>query len=579
VGIISSKLMLEGPIIKDKTSFMISGRRSYVDILSYPFQMAANYNMGSNGKTWFGYFLQDLNGKINHKVNDKHHVYFSIYTGKDKFYLNDNYNSSSGFMNGGGEYTYNYKNKMGLQWGNFTSALRWNTIINNELFSNVTATVSKYKFQVFDDYTDKEYRFDSLIYEDDFYMEYYSQIIDYGVKADFDYMPGSKHYIRFGGGNTLHLFSPGVTVFQEQSLNMSEKVDTAYGNTNIPSNEFYLYVEDDFTITDRLQVNGGLHYSGFFVEDKYYHSLEPRISGRYMLTQDLSIKASYVKMQQYLHLLANSSMGLPTDLWVPATKRIKPQQAHQVAVGATYALQNKYEFSLEGYYKKMTNLLEYAEGASYFELNMGDWQDLVTPGEGESYGMEFFVKKGTGKFTGWIGYTLSWSMRQFPEISFGNVFPYRYDSRHDLSIVATYKFNDRMDIGAAWVYRTGYPFTLEDQKYHSPFDLFHMNDNRPFYYYQDEFTRNNEPVEYFENRNNYRFPDYHRLDIGLNRHKQKKRYNRTWSFGVYNAYGKQNPFFIYDDRMYNPDTGEYITQLTQISILTFIPYIRWSIKF
>lgn len=575
IGIISSKLTLEGPIIKNKTSFMVSGRRSYFDILTYPFQLMINENMNDYGNTTVGYFLQDFNGKINHRFNDHHRVYFSTYTGKDKFFLNDRYEQDIFMDNSRRMYT--SRNQAGLQWGNFTSALRWNYIINNELFSNLTATVSNYKFDIFDDY--EEVQKDDggkIIYEDNYFFEYLSQIRDYGIKLDFDYIPGSNHYLRFGMGNTYHRFSPGVTVEKINMTDAVSSIDTTYGNKNIPANEFNIYVEDDYNINRNLLFNFGLHYSGFSIEKTIYHSFQPRLAIRWLVTPDLSFKASYVEMQQYLHLLANSSMGLPTDLWVPATSRTKPQDSWQLSAGGTFSLKNEYEITLEAYYKKMDNLVDYAEGASFFELNMGDWEDLITTGEGESYGAELLLRRNSGRLTGWIGYTLSWSNRHFEEISFGRKFPYRYDSRHDISIVTSYKINDKYDISAAWIFRTGYPFTLEDQKFMSPLTLFRWGrytlPNSPTLYY-------GQVLPHFETRNNYRMPDYHRLDLGVNKHKEKKNTERTWSFGAYNAYGRANPFMIYPADVYNEQTGEVITRLKQLSIFTFIPYVRWSIKF
>jgi len=558
IGIISSKLTLEGPIIKEKTSFMISGRRSYFDILMYPFQ--ANSNKKSVNDTWVGYFLQDLNIKINHIANYKNRLYLSFYTGKDKFSLDEKYNYnkySEPFSN---------KNEFGLQWGNLTGALRWNYIISNELFCNFSATVSDYKFKFF---------FDGQRVEDNrvtYYTlyEYFSHIRDYGAKFDFDYIPNIYHNIKFGGGVIRHSFSPGVTVFKEKE-EYGKIIDNQIGDTDIQAFEFSVYAEDDYIITDKLKINAGFHFSVFNVQKIKYTSLEPRISGRYLITSDISLKASFVTMQQYLHLLANSMFGLPTDLWVPATKNVKPQEAWQTALGITYLLNSQYEFSLEGYYKKLKNIIDYAEGASFFNLQMGNWEDIIAEGKGECYGIEFLIQKPTGKLTGWIGYTLSWSDRYFENVSYGKKFPYRYDARHDLAITANYLIKKNIDCGMVWIYRTGYPFTFENERYVSLAGAFvHPN----FYF-------NPAVIEHFDNRNNYRMPDYHRLDVGFNFHKTKKHYKRTWSFGMYNAYGRNNPFYVYPDFEHNSENSQLVEniRLKQVSIFNFIPYIRWSFKF
>lgn len=573
IGLISSKLTLEGPIKSDKTSFMVSGRRSYIDVLSYPFQMMANKKAGENENFRVGYFLQDFNAKINHTFNDQHRLYLSVYTGKDKFFMRDKYEYEYTYTGEGVDYSskYKYNDKANLQWGNTTGALRWNNVINNNLFANLTATISDYKFRIYEDYMEEQTNLnENKTEKSSYYFEYYSQIRDYGLKADFDFVPSPKHYVRFGMHNTLHYFSPGVTVNKDYDSSNSAPIDTVYGNKNIPTNEMMIYLEDDIDISKTIKLNAGLHYSNFHVQGITYHSLEPRLSARIMLTNRLSAKVSYTNMQQYLHLLANSSMGLPTDLWVPTTKNIKPQRSQQGALGFAYAPNPSYEFSVEGYYKQMKNLIDYAEGASFFELNQGNWEDLVTSGKGESYGLEFLAQKHLGRVSGWVGYTLSWANRQFDEIGFGEKYPYRYDSRHDISIVSTIKLSEKTDFGAAWVFRTGYPFTMEDESFQSPFNFFKEPNSSGNAY---------GTVEHFDKRNNYRMPNYHRLDLGFNFHKQKKRVCRTWSLGVYNAYARNNPFMLYKSKEWDPQSNSTNTQLKQLSIFNLIPYVRWGIKF
>jgi outer membrane cobalamin receptor len=555
IGVISSQLTLQGPVINDRTSFMVSGRRSYIDILSYPFQMMIN-RQDENRKTWVGYFLQDFNAKINHTINDRNKLYLSFYTGKDKLSTKFKYKEPDSY--GSGVARSQRDDRTGLQWGNVTAALRWNRIISNRLFFNFTATVSAYKFK-FSASENYESNDDRNNY--DFYMEYFSRIRDYGVAADFDFIPDTRNSIKFGGSFTRHGFSPGVTVFREADSGVS--ADTVFGNIKIPAYEFQAYAEDDITITRRLKINFGLHVSLFSVQGTAYTGLEPRLSGRFLMTPNLSLKVSYAFMQQYLHLLANSSMGLPTDLWVPATGRVKPQKAQQAAVGLAYSFHNAYEFTVEGYYKKMNNLIDYSEGAGFLDLNRGDWEDLVTTGRGDACGVEVLIRKPAGKLTGWIGYTLSWANRYFAEISQGRKYPFKYDARNDISITANYTFNKRIDAGVVWVYRTGYPFTLEDSEYISLIAEPHST------YSRSDITG------HFAHRNNYRMPDYHRLDICVNFHKEKLKVTRTWSLGMYNAYGRNNPFMVYPHNSYEGRSNK----LVQISILNYIPYIKWSLKF
>jgi outer membrane cobalamin receptor len=569
VGLISSKLTMEGPIVKDKTSFMVSGRRSYIDLLSYPFQMMNNDQNDENEKLWFGYYLQDFNIKVNHIFNYKHRIYFSLYTGKDKFFINDKYHDN----NEDGPYYYKYENKGKLQWGNTTGALRWNYIISNRLFSNLTTTVSNYKLSISEKNKEEEGSDNYQPRNSEYYYEYYSQIKDFALKTDFDFVPNPSHHIRFGAQNTIHYFSPGITVNRDRYSSDVTPVDTTYGNKNLRANEFLFYAEDEIVVTRFLKINTGVHYSNFNIQGTTYQSIEPRISARVLLSDKLSAKASYVEMRQYLHLLANSSMGLPTDLWVPATQRISPQDSKQLSVGLFYSPGQVYEYTAEAYYKKMNHIIDYAEGSSFFELNQGNWEDLITKGEGESYGIELMARKHKGKLSGWIGYTLSWAHRKFEDVNFGKTFPFKYDARHDLSVVTITKLSEKIDIGVTWVYRTGYPFTMEDEAYPSLLDYFrepHSSGNT---------EGESKLIEHFEHRNNYRMPDYHRLDVGINFHKQKKKVYRTWSYGLYNAYARNNPFMIYSTNKWDDDTNETDTRLKRLSIFNLIPYVRWSIKF
>lgn len=553
IGIISSNLTLEGPIKKDKTSFMVSGRRSYIDVLTYPFQIMAN-NSSDEFTSYGGYFLQDFNAKVNHIIDDKNRLFFSFYSGKDKFFFKDK--SGPGYNYG------EFKDELGLQWGNFTSAVRWNRIISPKLFMNATVLASDYTFKI---YSDSYYKDVSSSYSSSYqyYFEYYSRIRDFSAKIDFDYSPHAMHQVKFGASATRHGFSPGVVAVKESSSSSSNSIDTTAGKKNIPSYEVFCYLEDEIAINSRFKANIGLHTSTFLVEGTSYFSVEPRLSARYLLRDDLSVKASYVHMSQNLHLLSNTSMGLPTDLWVPATNKIKPQIAKQASVGLSYALNNSYEITFEGYYKDMKRLITYKPGAGFTDLNNSDWEDVVTTGNGKAYGIELFAQKVTGKLTGFAGYTLSKTTRSFKDIDNGRIFPDNYDSRHDFTITASYKVNERVNLGATWTYRTGYPITLEDEAFISTVP------------YRNEGGEN--LIYTFENRNNYKLPDYHRLDISAQFSKEKRRYTRTWSFGVYNAYGKKNPLLIYPVTEYY--NGKEVTRLKQITVFTFLPFVRWSFKF
>lgn len=547
VGLISSKLTVEGPIVKDKTSFIVSGRRTYIDVLAQPLIQWNNARSGGSNSTG-GYYFYDATAKLNHRFSDRSRLFLSTYLGKDLAYLRT--------KDKGSEYL--YEDDFGLGWGNLTTALRWNYMITPKLFSNTTITYSQYNFNTGVESSETER--DTLV--NNFSFSYDSGIRDWAGKIDFDYVPNPNHTIKFGYNHIYHTFSPGVTVF-EAGVSGPNSIDTTFGNQEIYAHEMELYAEDDWSIGTRFKANFGVHASAFLVQDSTYYSVQPRLSARYMVNESMSIKAAYSHMTQYIHLLTNSGIGLPTDLWVPSTALIQPQKSVQYALGVVYELQEGLEVSLEGYYKTMDNLIEYKEGASFFSIQ-GGWEDKLEFGRGNAYGMEFLLRKQYGKTSGWIGYTLSWANRQFENISFGEWFPYRYDRRHDVSIVLNQEIKEGIDLGVTWVYGTGNAVTLPLEKYGS------LNS---FWYGFSYF----DGVDYFEQRNNYRMPAYHRLDVGLNFRKDTKWGTRTWSFGVYNAYNRKNPFFIDFDEEYVPD-GPNKVVLKQYSLFPIIPSISYSFK-
>ncbi|MFK8044646.1 MAG: carboxypeptidase-like regulatory domain-containing protein [Crocinitomicaceae bacterium] len=558
VGLISSKLMLSGPIMKDKMSFMVSGRRTYIDVLARPIINAVN-NQSSNYKTKVGYFFYDLNGKINYKVNDKNRIYLSAYMGKDKFYLEDEFKF----------YDYDsLKNRVstteaGMNWGNKIFSARWNHQYNAKLLSNLTVNFSNYEFVV--GFADEEYYdIEKPEYSNSF--QYLSGIKDVGAKLDYYYYPNPKHKIQFGTNYIRHQFSPGVgTIISEGSS--SPKLDSTFGSAVTNSDEFYVYVEDDYSITKRISANFGLHFSNLIVNGKYYNSLQPRAAINYLLNEKSSVKLSYASMTQFLHLLSNTSIGLPTDFWVPATENTPPQRGHQIAAGYALDFKKGYALSVEGYYKTMTGLIEYKEGASFL-FGGGNWENLIERGKGWSYGGEILLEKKIGKLSGWIGYTLSWTNRQFENLNFGKVYPYRYDRRHDISVAATYKINDKWDVGVVWVYGTGNSLTLPVQQYQQ----YTGADNQFNYWW-------NPTIENYESKNDYRMPAYHRLDIGFNKHKIKKWGEVVWSYGLYNAYNRQNPFYIEYGYLPNDISPNPSKVLKQLSLFPVIPSISYSVKF
>lgn len=555
VGIVASKLTLEGPIIKDKASFIISGRRTYIDLLARPIIKNQFKKQGTDGVA--GYYFYDLNGKVNYKITDKDRVYLSAYLGDDNFYFDftETYSLSE-------EQDITQGLGAGLRWGNITTALRYNRVINQKLFMNLTGTYSRYNFNVGQTINSFSEPADPA-YAEDIAFNYESGIFDWSGRLDFDYIPSPNHYIKFGLGDIYHTFVPGITVF-DASIGNSDPIDTTFGATPVYAHEYFAYVEDDFKIGARIKMNLGVHFAGFKTGSNNYMSVQPRASARYLLNEFLSVKASYAQMQQYIHLLTNASIGLPTDLWVPSTDIVKPEDSRQVAAGLAYTFKNKYEISLEGYYKTMTNLIEYKEGAGFFTTGTS-WEDQITFGDGWSYGAELFLQKKVGKTAGWIGYTLSWTQRQFEDLNFGEAFPYRYDRRHDISIVITQEINKQIDFAATWVYGTGNAVSLPISRYAAPDNGFFGNE-----------------IYNYGSRNSFRMAAYHRLDVGVNLHKERKHWERTWSFGAYNAYSRKNPFFLYFQDNFNLDeNGNAVTtkELIQVSLFPIVPYVTYSFKF
>ncbi len=533
LGLISSKLALEGPIIKDKVSFIVSGRRTYADLLLNSLNPS---DSGVDG----GYYFYDLNAKLNYKISDRDRLYLSGYFGDDIFGLN--------FMDNSDEFDF------GLGWGNKTATFRWNHLFSDKLFSNTTFTYSRYAFDIDQGFNSGDYNLS---------FGYISGLKDFGSRVDFEFTPNPKHSIKFGSSYTYHDFFPGQLALDFEYPNGVTDVDidtVFYFSEDLVAHDAFLYVEDEIRFSERLKVNFGIHAGLFSIRSNNYFKLQPRFSGRYMLDEKWSIKCSYAEMQQNLHLLTNSSVGLPTDIWVPSTDSVPPQYSRQIAMSInTNLFDGKLEASLEGYYKTMNDLISYKEGSSFFDAT--GWESSIeTGGEGRSYGLELFLQKNNGKTTGWIGYTLSWSDRRFDNINFGNWYSYKYDRRHDISLVLSHAFSNKLDIGATWVYGTGNAITFPQANYWS----FEGGPGGDYI----------QTVDYYGNRNSSRMNPYHRFDLGVNFHKQKKRYQRTWNLSVYNLYNRQNPFFVY---LAQNDNNENVAR--QISLFPIIPTITYSIKF
>ncbi len=570
VGLVSSKINLEGPIIKGKTSFNISARRTYSDLLlNSAIWLNKQFDFANTDDLSMGYYFYDLNLKLNHKFNDNDRLYVSWYSGDDDIYFN--YRSSGG--------AYKEKTRLNWRWGNTVAAIRWNHVLGPKLFMDLSANYTQYR-----------HKMGIHIKEDDKANNYKgsmginmkSGIYDASFRSDFHWSPTPKQDVRFGGSYTHHKFNPDV---MELSMNSSETMDNdsvqtndfnqTFGSRHILAHEYQLYAEDDIELTDVIKFNIGAGYAGFSVNNRYYNSLEPRLSARFLVTDELSVKTGYAYMTQYVHLLSNNVINLPTDLWVPVTDKVEPEHSHQWALGAAYSVDGLADFTLEGYYKQMDNLLEYKEGSTYMSGDT-DWQNKVAMGKGWSYGLELMAQRSVGRLNGWIAYTWNKSQRKFDRpgmvINGGRTFDAKYDRRHKLDITCNYKFSDRFDMSATWLFETGNCGTIYTQYYDSEL----LADEK------DEQYRYTTTLGYYENRNNFRLNPTHRLDLSFNWHRKlSERVNRTLNLSIYNAYNNRNPFlvYVYTDSYYRGDEWVEERTLRQLTLFPILPTLSYSISF
>lgn len=565
VGLLTSKLNFEGPIIKDRTSFNISARRSYIDLMMKPF-MPKDETVS--------YYFYDMNAKINHKFSDRSRLFLNFYNGKDHF-LNDLKEIS-------GEEIIS-DDRTQFNWGNTVASGRWNYVFNNKLFSNTTIAYSNYQLHL----NSSAYMLNNRINESTYKSDYRSGIRDWSYQIDFDYNPVPTHHIKFGAGYLYHDFRPEVSTSKIQNKeDNAVKQDTLYNNmanSQVYAHEVSAYVEDNFDLTSRFRVNAGLHFSMFQVQKKSYFSVQPRLSLRYQLLRDVAIKASYTKMSQYVHLLSSTPIAMPTDLWVPVTSKVKPMQAHQFSLGGYYSGLPGWQFSIEGYYKNMRNVLEYKDGVSFLGSSAG-WEDKVEMGHGRSMGFELMIEKTLGKTTGWLAYTLAKSDRKFAKggVNNGERFPYKYDRRHNIGLSVAHKFSERIDIGATWTFATGGTTTIPEEVTGLIHPSTGAGNGLGMEFHPvgsgDSFVTEN---DYVERRNNYRLPSSHRLNIGINFNKKTKHGLRTWNISLYNAYNAMNPTFVY--RSTKETSNGHITTLEpvikKLTILPCIPSVTYTYKF
>ncbi len=568
IGFISAKLNLEGPIRTERTTFCLSARRTYADFLLQPLVKKLADN--SDYKLRAGYYFYDLNGKLTHRFNDRSRLFASYYMGSDVVYTRIRTLAT--------DVQEQYLN-FDTKWGNIVASARWNYELTPKLFMNVTGAYTRYNNTIGVNYeTTTLATEESESQTSEFKMNYLSKINDVSLRADMEYNPDPNHIVKFGASAIHHIFQPEVAdmhlnAFSAEVMNSSFTLDTTVNHSDIHANEMSLYAEDDWSVNETVKVNYGLNLSGFAVHNKFYPTLQPRLSGRVMLGEGLSLKAGYAYMTQFMHLLSTTSVSMPTDLWVPVTENIAPMYSHQVAAGLFYEMGGVGDLSVEGYYKKMHNLLEYKDGASFFGSDES-WEEKVVIGDGWAYGIELLLQRNFGNLTGWIGYTWSKTMRLFDrpgqELNNGEAFPAKYDRRHDLSIVLSYKLNDKIDFSATWVFSSGNAATLSMQEYAQAQET------------ADDYANidHNGWSGYLSNpgkRNNFRMPNYHRMDIGANFHRSFKNCSRTISVSVYNLYNRKNPYMIYESHEHRYQN--YNGALVQLSIFPILPSVAYTLKF
>lgn len=528
IGLISARLTAEGPIVKDRGSFIVSGRRSYLDAFIPLFLPDTDVKL----------YFYDVNAKLNYKINDKNRIFLSGYYGRDVLGMED----------------------FGFNWGNGTGTFRWNHVFNEKLFSNTSFIFSNY-----------DYEFGVSGGGTNFDIS--SGIMDFNLKEDLTYYLNPKNTLKFGLNTTFHTYRPGSLKAEGNSTFNSVVLDNSYAT------ETAVYASNEQKIWRGLSANYGLRLSMFnrigagteYVYDDNnvaidstvygkgeemvtYFGFEPRLSLTYAFTPSISVKASYHRMYQYNHVLSNSTSGTPTDLWVPSSSIIKPQFSDQYSIGYFQNfLNDQLEVSLEGYYKDLYNVVDYENGADVLLNEKVESQ--LTFGSGRAYGAEFLIRKKKGKFTGWISYTLSKSERKVDGVNGGNYYPATQDRTHDLAIVLNYKPHKRWTVSGNWVYNTGNAVTF------------------PSGVYAVEGTLQ----PYYTERNGYRMPDYHRLDLGLTFHgKKEKKFRSDWTLSIYNVYARENAYSItFQESDSNPGT----TEAVQLSLFSIIPSITWNFKF
>jgi outer membrane receptor for ferrienterochelin and colicin len=563
VGLTSVKTSVEGPIKKNKGAIFFSGRRALLDFMVKPITRKLKEQRNADG--YSNYVFYDWNAKVNYSLSSKDQLYLSAYNGRDNFY--DENKSSFADQGGIEQFRLEENTQQQLHWGNKVAALRWNHLFNPKLFLNTTLTYSNYEFRS-QDVGERLAIYPDRVPPDTLrevaFLVYESSIQDWAMKMDFDYVAGPNHYWRLGAEAIMHDFRPGIKRTEDPEL-FPGFDDTVPDTFSIPTQtayEYVLYVEDQWTLFSKWKANAGIRGTLFRSDGFNRWMAMPRAQLWYELSPAIRLKTSFNYNYQYLHLLSSSTIGLPSDLWVPATARIKPQRSWQSLIGIEGEGVKGSKISLSVYYKKMDQLITYQEGTDFTDLDARNWEDKVTVGKGESYGAEFFLHKKIGKWIGWLNYTWSKTTRQFDEINLSRTFPFRYDRRHNGQVNILYNFSEHFRIAANWNYGTGLAISLPGGKYEFPL----------------EGTLPRPPVEatIYDETNAQRMPAYHRLDVDLSYHVVRDWGAHQFNVGIYNVYSRKNPVYYRIGR--DPDDFDKKTYI-QATLFQILPYFSYRISF
>ena len=567
VNLLGLKAALEGPIIPGKSSFFVSGRKSLVNWYLSPISANEKKRRGHTGETLYNFY--DFNLKLNHSFSPANRLFLSIYKGKDDYEDNSNLSTSYTHEGYNAEFATRKNLTRNIKWDNTTASLRWNSVLGNQLFANTTLIFSN--LDVGNHYLDDQYIFAFFRkygrkFEDKsiFGTSFVSSIKDFGGKIDLNYLPSPNHNLKIGGHYTHHFFRPGSLTYDENSAYLAD-FELSINNESAHANEFGFYLEDEIQLNENLVLNAGLTYVDWQIEEQRYQSIQPRLALNWKLGDAFAFKAGYSRMEQFIHRLFRSNLGLPTDLWVPSTPNVGPKNADVFSAGLDFYVRKNTELSIGAFYKKLNDLIEYSEGANF----INNWEENVTIGQGNTYGLEFQFNQNFSRSSLNLAYTWSFTNRQFDNINFGKVYPYRFDRRHNANLNFNHQVFKWLDFSASWVFNTGFAFTVPRQQYF--FVGLDSND-------EDFYVVN---VLDYGDKNEFRMPDYHRLDLNLRGKWKSGKLQHSLNFGVYNAYDRRNPLYyrIEKEEEIRENEVQFISKYVEAWLIPIVPHFDYTIRF